>query len=94
MVSHPNIVRCLQVLETRRQTVLVLEHLAGGEVLRQLQRLKRFSEAAACGLFKQVASAVAYLHALGIMHRDIKPENCLLAKPAAHYAAKGKPPKV
>jgi serine/threonine protein kinase len=27
------------------------------------------------------------------MHRDIKPENVLLAKPAQHYAAKGKPPK-
>jgi serine/threonine protein kinase len=26
--------------------------------------------------------------------RDLKPENCLLAKPAAHYAAKNKPVKV
>jgi serine/threonine protein kinase len=34
--------------------VLVLEHLSGGEMLRQLQRVKRYSEAAACALFKQV----------------------------------------
>lgn len=34
--------------------VLVLEHLSGGEMLRQLQRMKRYSEANACQLFKQV----------------------------------------
>jgi serine/threonine protein kinase len=45
-------------------------------------------------VYVQVVDAVAYLHSLGIMHRDIKPENCLLAKPAQHYAAKGKPVKV
>ena len=50
----------------------MLEHLSGGEMLRQLQRVKRYSEAAACALFKQVAAAVAYLHSLGILHRDIK----------------------
>ncbi len=34
--------------------VLVLEHLSGGEMLRQLQRMKRYSEANACQIFKQV----------------------------------------
>lgn len=34
--------------------VLVLEHLSGGEMLRQLQRMKRYSEANACQMFKQV----------------------------------------
>jgi serine/threonine protein kinase len=104
MVAHPHIVRCLQVLETRRQQVraaslcrhgmllqlqlagvgrrwhsvtrhpacaqvLVLEHLSGGEMLRQLQHMRRYNEATACGLFQQVASAVAYLHSLNILHR-------------------------
>jgi hypothetical protein len=34
--------------------VLVLEHLSGGETLKQLQRLKRYTEANACQMFKQV----------------------------------------
>jgi hypothetical protein len=34
--------------------VLVLEHLSGGEMLQQLQRVKRYTEAHACQLFRQV----------------------------------------
>lgn len=34
--------------------VLVLEYLSGGELLKQLQRMKRYSEANACQMFKQV----------------------------------------
>lgn len=33
----------------------MLEYLSGGEMLRQLQRLKRYSEANACQMFKQVS---------------------------------------
>lgn len=32
----------------------MLEHLSGGEMLRQLQRMKRYTEASACQMFKQV----------------------------------------
>jgi hypothetical protein len=34
--------------------VLVLEHLSGGEMLQQLQRVKRYTEAHACQLFRQM----------------------------------------
>jgi hypothetical protein len=36
--------------------VLVLEYLSGGEMLKQLQRLKRYTEANACQMFKQVCA--------------------------------------
>lgn len=32
----------------------MLEYLSGGEMLRQLQAMKRYSEANACQMFKQV----------------------------------------
>jgi len=34
--------------------VLVLQHLSGGEMLQQLQRVMRYTEAHACQLFRQV----------------------------------------
>lgn len=54
MVNHPNIIRCMQVLETKRQQVLVMEYLQGGEMLEQLHTIQHYSEAHACQLFRQV----------------------------------------
>lgn len=53
-----------------------------------------YTHSVTSAILLQIVDAVAYLHGLSVMHRDIKPENCLLAKPAQHYAAKGKPVKV
>ena len=51
-----------------------------GETLRQrLQREKRLPVDAAVALAGEVADALAYAHAHGVIHRDIKPENILLS---------------
>lgn len=38
----------------------------------------RLSEAESRSFFRQIVSAVAYLHSTGYAHRDLKPENVLL----------------
>jgi eukaryotic-like serine/threonine-protein kinase len=51
-----------------------------GETLRQrLQREGRLSVETAATLAGEVADALAYAHAHGVVHRDIKPENILLS---------------
>ncbi len=50
-----------------------------GESLRQkLSRERQLPIEEAIGLVRQVASALDYAHANGLIHRDIKPENILL----------------
>jgi tetratricopeptide (TPR) repeat protein len=62
-----------------------------GETLRQrLERDGRLPVAAAATLAGEVADALAYAHAHGVIHRDIKPENILLTgNPSRELGAMG-----
>jgi serine/threonine protein kinase len=51
---------------------------SGGEVLDYIVASGRIEESEARGFFKQIVSAVEYLHFHGIAHRDLKSENFLL----------------
>ncbi|ORY87997.1 kinase-like domain-containing protein, partial [Protomyces lactucae-debilis] len=78
-VSHPNIVKCYEVVETDKYIGIVLEYAsAGGELFEYILAHRYLKDASACRLFAQLVSAVLYLHARGIVHRDLKLENLLL----------------
>jgi cyclin-dependent kinase len=49
--------------------------------LETLLRSKRSSLTNILPIFKDLFSALSYLHSLGIIHRDIKPSNLLLSSP-------------
>jgi ribosomal protein S6 kinase alpha-5 len=51
-----------------------MEYLKGGELLKRIRHKKRFSEAEAAKLMKQLTSAVHFMHYQGVVHRDLKPE--------------------
>lgn len=55
-----------------------MELMRGGELLEQLCREHSFTEARASTLFRQLVSAVSFMHQKRVVHRDLKPEVMLL----------------
>jgi serine/threonine protein kinase len=78
LLDHPSIIRLFEIIETRRDISLVLEHAAGGELLDLIVSKGRLTENEARVFARQVVSALDYCHGLGIVHRDLKAENFLL----------------
>lgn len=77
-LDHPNIVKLFEVLDTEKTLYLVMEYANGGEVFDFLVAHGRMKEREARIRFRQIVSAVQYLHANLIVHRDLKAENLLL----------------
>ena len=61
----------------------VMPYVAGETLRARLTREKQLPVAEALRIATEVASALAYAHAAGVIHRDIKPENILLGAPNA-----------
>lgn len=77
-LSHQHICKLYQVIETDTTIYLVLEYCSGGELFDYIVDSERLSEEEARHFFRQIVSAVAYIHSHGYAHRDLKPENLLL----------------
>jgi serine/threonine protein kinase len=58
---------------------LILDLVTGGEMFEHLIHYGAYSEADAARLMYEVASALAFLHGVGVVHADLKPENLLLS---------------
>lgn len=82
-LRHPNLVRLYEIYDGPTSFFLIQELVPGDDLVKVLaghaDRQQPIPEAVARDYFHQIASAVAYMHQLGVCHRDLKLDNCLLA---------------
>uniref|UniRef100_A0AAF5PLR4 Protein kinase domain-containing protein n=3 Tax=Wuchereria bancrofti TaxID=6293 RepID=A0AAF5PLR4_WUCBA len=78
-LSHPNIVKLLDVFENDLYYQLVMEKLGCGmDLFEFIEQQPKLDEPLISYIFRQVVNAVAYLHSKNIVHRDLKDENVII----------------
>jgi serine/threonine protein kinase len=78
-LEHPSIVRIIEVGSFRGLHYIVMELVRGGS-LRHLLKGNGAPPDKVIAVLTEVADALAFAHAQGVVHRDVKPENVLLTK--------------
>ncbi|KAJ3057498.1 MAP microtubule affinity-regulating kinase 1 [Rhizophlyctis rosea] len=79
LLDHPNIVQLYEVMETKREVMLVLEYAGGGEVLDYIVAHGRLRESEAKRFMAMILDALIHCHSMNVVHRDLKAENLLLS---------------
>ena len=78
-LTHPHILPLHDSGESAGRLYYVMPYVAGETLRERLAREGALALPHATRLMRQVADALAYAHARGVVHRDIKPANILLA---------------
>lgn len=84
-VSHPNVVKILDVVQEDALELYAMEYLDGGDLATYMAKHSPLPIPTIVSILTQMCAGVQALHEAGIIHRDLKPENVLLS---ASLAAK------
>ena len=77
-LDHPNIMKVYEYYNSPKELDIITELCTGGELFNKIVKVRKFSEAIAAHIMKQLLSVVECCHLQGIIHRDLKPENILI----------------
>ncbi len=77
--QHPHILSLYDSGETQGFLYYVMPFVEGESLAERLAREKQLPIADVARILREVADALAYAHARGVVHRDIKPGNVLLS---------------
>ncbi|MDQ3801249.1 MAG: protein kinase, partial [Acidobacteriota bacterium] len=75
--NHPQIPTILAHFEEAGEFYLVQELIEGETLAQDFARGKKYSEAQAVDLLRQVLETLAFVHGQNVIHRDIKPSNLI-----------------
>jgi BR serine/threonine kinase len=78
LMKHPNLIKFLDVCESRTRFYLILEHAANGPLVGLFSEPTTPTHEAVFAIFRQIIYGIEHLHHHGICHRDLKAENILL----------------
>lgn len=66
--------------QSESSAYVIMDFVDGKEMFEVINELGHYSELHAKLLFKQLLSAIEYMHRHGVCHRDLKPHNILCVK--------------
>ncbi len=75
--GHPQIVRILDVFETKYHVYTVQELMRGGMLFDIIADASKISEAQASPVMREILPGVKHMHGRGVVHHYINPENIL-----------------
>ncbi len=79
-LTHPNIVPLFTFGETAGLIYYVMGYVEGESLQQRIDRVGRIEPERTGRILEQLARALDYAHALGVVHRDVKPDNVLIER--------------
>jgi serine/threonine-protein kinase len=80
-LNHPAIARLFRSGIDGERPHIVLEHVEGPRLSTLIRRYGPLESEQAAPLVVEIASALHYLHGLGLLHLDVKPKNLIMGAP-------------
>ncbi|XP_070569686.1 obscurin-like isoform X2 [Ptychodera flava] len=80
-LDHMRLIKLLDAFETKRELIMVMELVTGGELFDKIVTEDCLTESEAVYFLRQVLEGLQHMHERLIVHLDLKPENILLVKP-------------
>ncbi|XP_045473696.1 testis-specific serine/threonine-protein kinase 3-like [Harmonia axyridis] len=77
-IKHPHIVTIYHILDINNIVHIFMDFCKNGDLLEYIKNYGPLTETRAKMYFRQITSAVEYLHKHNLAHRDLKCENILL----------------